>query len=192
MLDRAAARAGDGVTFVPGDIANWGEGTDGAVDVVFSNAALQWVPDHPHVVARWRDALRPGGQLAVQVPTNADHASHRVIRELAADWFGADAPPDPVEENVLRPEQYAELLDRLGFERQHVRLQVYAHHMHSTDDVVEWVRGTSLTRFTSLLPPDDDGRFVAEYRARLHAALGERAPYFYAFKRILFWGRLPR
>src|SRR5690242_17107707 len=71
MLAEAEAFAGDGLQFAPGDIANFAPGAE--YDVVFSNAALHWVPDHPALLARLTAALRPGGQLAVQVPANADH-----------------------------------------------------------------------------------------------------------------------
>ncbi|HET6811055.1 MAG TPA: methyltransferase domain-containing protein [Acidimicrobiales bacterium] len=194
MLAAAGAHAGDGVAFSEADISTWtgrdpdpsGAGPD--IDIVFSNAALQWVPDHADVLERWAAALRPGGQLAVQMPTNADHPSHRVARALAADWLGNRAPADPVEHNVLVPEAYAALLHDLGFERQHVRLQVYGHVLASTADVVEWVKGTSLTRFKDVLGADYES-FVDEYRRRLVADLGDARPYFYAFKRILLWGR---
>ena len=170
-----------GVTFTPGDISTWvGDG----YDVVFANASLQWVGDHAAVLRRWRESLAPGGQLAVQVPANADHPSHTVLAELA----GADAPPDPVATNVLRPEQYAELLHSLGFAEQHVRLQVYGHVLPTSADVVEWVRGTSLTR---LGDRGRDPEFVDEYRRRLLGVIGDASPFFYAFKRILMWGRLP-
>ena len=147
MLERAAAHSRDGLEFVTGDLATW-SGHD--VDVVFSNAALHWVPDHASVLERWRDALRPRGQLAVQMPANTDHPSHRISRELAREWLGSDAPADPVAANVLPPERYAELLERLGFTRQHVRMQVYGHHLGSSAKVVEWTRGSSLTRFAEV------------------------------------------
>lgn len=188
MLAEARAVEGPTRSFVAGDIA---DGPGGTFDIVFSNAALHWVADHAAVLERWRDALAPGGQLAVQVPANPDHPSHSLSTELGTQWLGADAAADPVAVNVLEPQAYAELLHHLGFAEQHVRLQVYPHMLPSTGDVVEWVKGTSLTRFKALLPGDQFDRFVAEYRRRLLAVLGDRQPYFYAFKRILFWGRLP-
>ncbi|MGD9704503.1 MAG: methyltransferase domain-containing protein [Acidimicrobiia bacterium] len=194
MLADAAPRARAGVAFELGDLAGWTSAP--VVDLVLANAALQWVPDHAEVLARWTAALAPGGQLAVQVPTNADHPSHRLAAEVAADERFAcdfpDGPPaDPVAANVLRPERYADTLHDLGFDRQHVRLQVYGHVLPSTASVVDWMTGTSLTRFRRVLPPGRYDAFVTEYRTRLLADLGDRSPYFYAFKRILMWGRLP-
>jgi len=125
----------------------------------------------------------------VQVPSNADQATHRVADKLGAEVL-ADPPPDPVAENVLAPEDYARVLDDLGCVEQHVRLQVYAHHLASTADVVEWVKGTMLTRFKEPLGPDGWNEFVNRYRERLVAELGDRRPYFFPFKRVLLWGRV--
>jgi len=198
MLAAAGGLHVDGVRFEAGDVATFGAARDGGPgaarewDVVASNAALHWVPRHDTVLARWAGALRPGGQLAVQVPANVDHPAHRaaaiVAEEFAGD-FGGPPPPDPVR-NVLAPEGYAELLDTLGFADQHVRLQVYGHHLASTAEVVEWLKGSSLTRFRDALDGTAYDAFLARYRAAVLAELGDRRPYFYAFKRILMWGRL--
>jgi trans-aconitate 2-methyltransferase len=193
MLAEAEPRSGGPLRFVAGDLAH--PALEGTFDVILANASLQWVPDHPQVLARWTGLLAPGGQLAVQVPANVDHAAHVVADEVAhephfADALGGDVPRDTVH-NVCRPEQYAELLDALGFTRQHVRLQVYGHHLASTADLVEWVKGTSLTRFRTRMDDATYDAFLARYRTRLLQVLGDRAPFFYPFKRILFWGRLP-
>lgn len=188
MLARCAARAASAVRFEAGDLATWSAAGD--VDVVFSNAALQWVPDHRAVLGRWRRSLAPGGQMAVQVPANADHPSHRVLAALAERWLGDQAPPDPVAAHVLTPEAYAVLLHQLGFAHRHVRLQVYGHLLDSPAEVVEWVKGTTLTRIRAVLPAGEYEAFVHEYRRLLLAELGERRPFLYPFKRILLWGRL--
>jgi trans-aconitate 2-methyltransferase len=192
MLARAREHARPGLRFDEQDLSRWS--SSGDHDLVFANASLQWVPDHQGVLARWWAALAPGGHLAVQVPANADHASHRVAAEVAATEpfrtaMGGAPPPDAVARNVLAPEQYAILLDHLGAREQHVRLQVYGHRLDSSADVVEWVKGTSLTRIFKVLPPAMHDDFVDAYRARLVAELGDRAPYFYPFKRILLWAR---
>ena len=197
MLSDAAPHGRAGVRFELGDIGEWGvDGTCGGGDhdLVLANASLQWVPDHPRVLTRWAAALAPHGQIAVQVPTNADHPSHLLAAEVAAtepfaSAFDGSPPPDQVAANVLVPEDYATLLHDLGFAEQTVRLQVYGHVLGSTAAVVEWVRGTTLTRFFKRLPPELHEPFVDAYRRVLLARLGDHAPYFYPFKRILMWGR---
>jgi trans-aconitate 2-methyltransferase len=186
MIGAAEKFATEHVTFALGDLETWHQ--EHAFDVVFANASLQWVPNHAAVLARWATSLKPHGQLAVQVPANADHPSHVVATEVAAEFL-KDPPPDAVAKNVLAPERYAEILDRLGFEQQHVRLQVYAHRLQSTNDVVEWVKGTSLTRFKEPMGDEVWLNFVEAYRDRLLSQLGNESPYLYPFKRILTWAR---
>jgi trans-aconitate 2-methyltransferase len=188
MIGAAASRTSPALDFELGDIADWA--ADGEWDIVFSNAALHWLPDHRAVLGRWLRALRPGGQLAVQVPANADHPAHRLAGEVAAELL-ANPPPDPVAANVLAPEAYAALLDDLGCQDQQVRLQVYVHHLGSTGDVAEWLKGSTLTRFKEPLGPERWTAFVERFRERLLAELGEQSPYAYTFKRILIWGQLP-
>lgn len=190
MLERAAAHADGRLRFEQGDIADF-DGPE--ADLVVANASLQWLPDHRAALSRWASALGPGGELAVQVPANVDHPSHTSAVDVAgeapfAEAFGDWSPADPVR-SVLSPAAYAELLYELGFGEQHVRLQVYGHVLESTDEVVEWLKGTSLTRFAARLSDDLYDQFVERYRARVVAALGRRSPYFYAFQRIVFWGR---
>jgi len=190
MLERARPLADAGLRFEEGDIATW---EPAPYDVVFSNAALHWLPDHRRLLARLSRALAVGGQLAVQVPANTDHPSHTVGMDVAgeapfADVFADDPPPDPAT-RVLAPEEYAEVLDQLGFGEQNVRLQVYVHRLDSSADVVEWVKGTYLTYFRTRLTDELYELFVERYRRRLLDVIGEREPYLYTFKRILFWGR---
>jgi trans-aconitate 2-methyltransferase len=193
MLAAAQSHRSTTVRFEHGHIAGWT--APGDHDLVLSNAALHWVPDHAAALARWVAALAPGGQLAVQVPANPDHPSHESSVAVAhtepfLSAMGGEPPPDPVAVNVLRPEQYAELLFELGLAEQHVRLQVYPHVLPSSTHVVEWTKGTSLTRFFARLPDELHEPFVDAYRKALLSRIGEAEPYFFAFKRILMWGRV--
>jgi len=192
MLSRASGQATDRCRFEGGDIATWT--SEQFVDLVIANASLQWVPDHRAVIERWASQLTACGQLAIQVPANADHPSHTCSatvaeREPFRSAMGGTPPADPVGANVLAPEAYAELLHDLGFEDPDVRLVVYPQVMPSSATVVDWTRGTSLTRFFTALPDDLHERFVDAYRSELLVAIGDRAPYFYAFKRILMNAR---
>jgi len=186
MLERSRTLAGPSLRFEQGDIASFT--CDERFDLIFSNAALQWVPGQEKLMQRLARLLAPGGQLAVQVPANHDHPSHTVAAAVAAEEPFRSALGGYVRAKpVLEPEEYAALLDRLGFVEQHVRLQVYGHHLSSRDDVVEWVKGTLLLDYQRRMPSDLYPPFLERYRQRLLLQLEDRRPYFYAFKRILFW-----
>lgn len=193
MVQAASAHERPGLSFVRGDIGPWTSDHDH--DLVLAAASLQWVPDHPGVLARWTRALREGGQLAVQVPDNAHMPTHVVAAELARSEqfrssFGVGGPPpDPVGDNVLAPERYAELLYELGYVEQHVRLVVYPHVLASSAHVVDWVRATMLRRFEMVLPAEVFAEFLREYERALLVVIGHREPYFFPFRRILFHGR---
>jgi len=187
MLEKAAVHAGAGLRFALGDAGAFHEGP---WDLVFSNAALHWVDDHAALLPRLAALVAPGGQLAVQVPCNDHHPSHAVACAVAAEppfaaALGGWARVSP----VLAPERYAELLFQLGFADRRVRLEVYGHQLASRDEVVEWVRGTTLTDYERRLPEALWPAFLARYRARLAEALPDDRPFLYTYRRLLLWGR---
>ncbi len=189
MLARAAEHAGGGLSFVRGDLA--APPVDGALDLVFSNAALHWVGDHPALLRRLASRLAPGGQLAVQVPGNHEHVSQTTAvdvarREPFASALGGWTRRSP----VLEPAAYAELLEALGFAEQEVVCRIYPHHLRDRDALVDWMAGTTLTDTRRRLPADLYDRYLAEYRAELAERVPDARPFFFPFRRILFWGRL--
>ena len=198
MLGESEQYAGGGVHFEAMDIAEFAAGprtvTGGRFDVIFANASLHWLPDHEALLEQLTGALGEGGQLAFQVPANGDHASHVAAAEIAREAPFAEAmagAADLGQRGTLLPGGYAEVLDQLGYVDQHVRLQVYGHHLASTAEVVEWVKGTLLTPYRERLEPELYDEFLRRYRDRLLEVVGDQRPYFYPFKRILCWGRRP-
>ncbi len=187
MLERAAAEAGGGLSFRQGDLATFSEG---GFDVVISNAAVHWVPDHAALLPRLLALVAPGGQLAVQAPANEHHTSHAVAREVArepafAGPLGGFVRGSP----ILEPEAYSRILFQHGFARQRVRFEIYAHPLASREDVVEWVRGTTLTDYEKRLDAPVFERFLARYREELMAALPDERPFLYTYRRLFLWAR---
>lgn len=188
MLAKSARFAGAGLRLEQADLEAYRPGIP--FDVVFSNAAYQWVPGHETLIPGLTALVAPGGQFAFQVPANDDHASHVVAREVAAEEpyrsvLGGDERTWP----VMSPESYAETLNSLGFGDLNVRMQVYGHQLESTAAVVEWVKGTYLTDYARRMPADLYGRYLTRYREALLQRLGERSPFFYTYKRILVHAR---
>ena len=178
MLEKAESFKTPGLSFTKADIGTFVPSAK--CDLVFSNAALQWLPNHRDLFIRLASFVAPNGEIAVQMPANHDHPSHRIAREIA----GKDAR----ETSVLPVEEYAELFHDLGFVQSHARVQVYGHPMEASEQVIEWVRGTTLTEYEKKFSPPDFEKFLAEYRKRLLGEIGV-GPYFYAFKRILLWAK---
>jgi trans-aconitate 2-methyltransferase len=180
----------DGLRFQQGDIANFQP--EEKLDLIFSNAALHWVPDHPALLRRLTAALAPGGQLAVQMPVMDEQLTHQTAYALARSpefrrllgGYERRAPP-------LEPARYAAWLHRLGYARQHVRVTVYNHLLDSREDVVEWLRGALLTDYQRRLAPPDWERFLIRYRQLLIPQLEDEHPFFLTYPRILFRGALP-
>ena len=153
--------------FARGDLGKWT--SRGDHDLVLANASLQWVPDHPGCSpdgggAGARRSTRRAGAA------NADHVRIRLANRVAAtepflSAFNSLPPPDPVGQNVLAPEHYSIILDDLGAPSNTSACRSTPI-IESTASVVEWTRGTTLTRFTKLLEPDLAGQFIDAFRAR--------------------------
>ena len=189
MLGKAKTFAEPGLHFEKGDLATFAP--EKPFDLVFSNAAIHWVSDQAALLTRLRDAVAPGGQLAIQMPANFDHPSHVLAAEVAREPEFAAALGGYVRpaDTVLAPEAYAQLLHDLGFEEQRVTLEVYGHVLGSRDEVVEWVKGTLLTDYEKRLEPALFERYLGRYREVLLPRLSPAKPFFYPFKRILFDAR---
>ena len=180
---RALPTAEGRLSFALGDVRDWRP--DGRVDVIVSNAVLQWVPDHLVVVARWGGFLQPGGWLAFQVPGNFDQPSHASLRELA----GSDRWRDllagvPLNRQAADPAEYLDLLARAGLEVDAWET-TYLHVLQGEDAVLDWYKGTGLRPVLAALPPDQAAEFLKGYRERMAAAY-PAAPYgtVFPFRRV--------
>lgn len=186
MLAKATAHTAPNLQFRQGDI----QSLEGEFDLIYSNAALQWLPDHPKLLRTIWAHLAPGGVLAVQVPANHDHVSHRLLTETANEFqaelggftrFGTAHGSSP----VLTPAQYAEVLDRLGAADITAISKVYPVLLSGAEGLIEWTKGTALVPYLSRLNQADGGHFLDTYLSKLKAVFpGERV--YYAFTRVLF------
>jgi trans-aconitate 2-methyltransferase len=166
MIERAQA---PGVRFAVGDLREWVSEESERVDVLVSNATLQWVPDHLELLPRLVERVNPGGWFAFQVPGNFDEPSHTIRQELAAeDRFAAHtagvAVPDSHD-----PATYLEALAAAGCAVDAWET-TYLHVLTGDDPVFAWVSGTGARPTLEALPPGLREEFEEEFRARLRAA----------------------
>jgi len=156
------------------DIAEWQPAEP--PDLIYANAALQWVDHHETLVPRLFASLAPGGVLAIQMPDNRDEPTHRLMREVAAldPWASAIGSAAAVRTKLLSLNAYYDLLacDAVAVD---VWRTAYQHPMDTPAAIVEWVRGTGLRPFIDPLTPTYRDGFLAEYERRIALAYLPRA-----------------
>jgi trans-aconitate 2-methyltransferase len=149
-------------------IAEWAEKNPESFDLVFSNAALHWVPDHATVLPRLLAAVAPGGALAFQVPHSLGDAHQRCMRELpTSSKWRAHFPRMPAAWLVKPVGFYYDLFAQRAA-RVDLWLTDYIYVFDGPEGIVEWHRGAALLPFLELLPDEatrDD--FVHDYLAAI-------------------------
>lgn len=193
MLAKSEAYAGGGVAFERADISAFAESRAAEpFDLVFSNAALHWVPDHPALLATLTKCVAPAGQLAAQVPDNFGWHSHQAAYQVASEPAFADLLDGAFDFGVLRPEEYAVLLHKLGYVQQKVVVRVYPHVLPNRQSAVEWAKGSYLTPYRRQLDDANWNAFVTRYAEVLFARLDANSdddPLFFPYRRIFIWAR---
>lgn len=162
------APPGTRIRWQQGDIATWRPPRPAGL--IFSNAALHWLPDHATLFPALLGQLAPGGVLAVQMPRNFGAPSHTLIHETARQgpWRERLAPllqPAPVAEPGWYVERLAPRVAALDvWETDYLQI------LDGPDPVKEYTKGTWLARFLQALPADEAAAFEADYAARVRAA----------------------
>lgn len=175
MLAAATAHAEPGrVGFAHGDVRDWRP--PDPVDVLVTNAVLQWVPGHDRLLAEWPSHLAPGGWLAVQVPGNFGSPTHVLLGELCRSprWVEQVGDVPRGTGAVLEPGGYFDVLTGAGLAAD-VWETTYLHVLTGSDPVLAWVRATQLRPVLAVLGQDDAAEFTAAYAAALREAYPERA-----------------
>lgn len=167
-----AARRGAAIDWVQGDIAGWSPPRP--VDLIFSNAALHWLPDHERLLPRLVGALAPGGVLAVQMPMAKETRHHGLLRTLAGEGPWSDALATVPRMAALLPAEtyYDVLAEESG--SIDIWATTYLHALTGPDAVLEWMKGTALRPYLSALA--DDAPMQAAFVSALGAALCEAFP----------------
>lgn len=163
----AAARSVAGVGFVTADLRTWRPAAP--VDVLVSNATLQWIPGHLDLLPELVGQVAPGGWLAFQVPANFDQPSHTVRRDLAAEPAYAGFTTGVATPDAFDAATYLDLLAGIGCTVDAWET-TYLHVLTGEDPVFDWVSGTGARPTLQALPDDLRPAFEAELKHRLRGA----------------------
>ena len=165
---RSARESDPGVEWVRSDLAEWDPPAE--YDLVFSNAAFQWLPDHRELIPRlWRH-VAPGGALAFQVPASGAQRARWLVAIRNAlgrpDWRGL-SHDDPAKETVLSLDGYYELLSARS-RRLDLWDTEYCHVLPGPESGVEGTKGTALRPVLERLTSEEErSRFTALYTAEI-------------------------
>jgi trans-aconitate 2-methyltransferase len=163
---------GQSVTYAVADLRDWQP--ERPVDVLVSNATLQWVPGHLELLPSLVAAVAPGGWFAFQVPGNFDEPSHTIRAELAAAASYAEHTASLATPSSHDPAVYYDALTAAGCSVD-VWETTYTHVLHGPDPVFTWVSGTGARPTLQALPSELRPSFEAEFKRRLAAAYPVRA-----------------
>lgn len=134
--------------------------------IVFSNACIQWVPDHKKLIRELMGLLRKGGVLAVQVPMNFNEPIHRIIGEVSSSDKWKRFFPETRIYYTLTPGEYFDILSELT-DNFTIWETVYYPVMKSYNDILEWYRGTGLRPYLNVLDDEMQADFENDIMERL-------------------------
>lgn len=119
-------------------------------DVVFSNACIQWIPNHYQLLKNMIGLLKIGGMLAVQTPMNYKEPIHQIIGELSISEKWKPEFANPRIFYNLEQSEYFDLLSEISSEFS-MWETIYCHKLKSHKDIMEWYRGTGLRPYLNVL-----------------------------------------
>ena len=160
---------------------------EGGCDAIFSNAVLQWVPDHPRVMGELIELLSPGGVLAVQIPYNQEQPVQRVIRELAASPRWEKQLGDARPHTTMTPSDYYNILSAHAGKTD-LWETTYYHVLASHTDILQWYRSTGLRPYLNRLSADEAEAFEKEWMERIISdyPIQQNGKVLFPFPRLFF------
>jgi trans-aconitate 2-methyltransferase len=192
MLEHARPWAVPGkLEFVQADIATWR--SPRPLDLIFSNAALQWVPNHEQLLPALCAMLAPAGTLAVQIPYHFQTPAHRAIAAVAEEprWRGQLGRVG-LQPGAVQPlAWYVERLLRLGLTVDAWET-TYLHVLRGDNPVLEWMKGTAVRPLLARLEGPDRGEFLRDLGERFRSAYPSKdGVTLFPFPRLFFVATRP-
>ena len=186
MLETAQKNCPD-CHFIYCDIANELHTLEKDYDIVFSNACIQWVPNHPQLLEQMIGLLKNGGTLAVQIPLQQEQPMHRIIRKLAQSKFWSPYFSVVRDFFILTPGEYFDLLSELTDDFT-IWKTTYCHQMNSYEELIEWYRGTGLRPYLAALPKELRADFENQLKEKIRQVYPQQknGKIMFEFPRLFF------
>ncbi|AGK95537.1 methyltransferase domain-containing protein [Clostridium pasteurianum] len=159
---------------------------DNDFDIIFSNACLQWIPNHNELLKNIIGLLKPDGILAIQIPMNYEEPIHKIIQEVSTSEKWKSEFPNPRVFYNLTQSQYFDLLSEISSDFS-MWETIYCHKLKSHNGIIEWYRGTGLRPYLNILSDEKKKAFeedifkrvVKEYPTQKNGNIIFRFPRFF-------------
>ncbi len=131
-------------------------------DLVFSNAVIQWIPNHANLLARFHNWVSEKGALAIQMPQFWDMPLGKIIRKTGDDARWKDRTGDVV--NLFTIHDYVFYYDQLArlFPRIDIWQTDYMHVLENHEAIIEMMRSTGLKPYLDRLDSEADQKEFEE------------------------------
>lgn len=186
----AAHKKYPALEFTKADVPEGLRGLEQKFDVVFSNACLQWIPDHATLLPQLMEMLNDGGVLAVQVPVQTKQLMHRILRKVAARPRWEEKLSGAHQSNLLSEEEYFDILSAASSD---FRLweTTYLHAMPGHQSLVEWFKGAGMRPYLERLSDAEQRAFEADVLAEVEKSypLQKNGEVLFRFPRLFFTAR---
>ncbi|MDQ6527562.1 methyltransferase domain-containing protein [Flavobacterium sp. LHD-85] len=158
-------------------------------DLIFSNAALQWIDNHHELFPKIISRLNLGGQLAVQMPQQNENILNKILYQLVqeepfASYLKNWTRPSP----VLTLDEYAKILFENGSTGLILYEKVYPIISNQKDDFFDFISGSALTVYQERLKEEEFAELTTEFKKRIDAYFPV-VPSIYAFRRLIIYAK---
>nr|WP_294783924.1 methyltransferase domain-containing protein [uncultured Flavobacterium sp.] len=158
-------------------------------DLIFSNAALQWIDNHENLFPKIISKINPDGQLAVQMPQQNENILNKILFNLVqeepfASYLNNWTRPSP----VLTLDQYAKILFENGGKDLTIYEKVYPIISSNQDDFFDFISGSALTVYQERLNENEFEELSSEFKKRINTYF-PNVPAIYAFRRLILYAR---
>lgn len=184
MLEKSAQFASGNLTFIQRTVQEELQ-LEEKYDVIFSNAALQWIDDHEALIPALIGKLQPQGQLLIQMPSQHHNLANIVLTDLSREHpYAATLGIWKRTSSVLETSRYADIFFEHGARSMTALEKVYPMVLANSDALYDFVSGTALIPYLERLPDSLHANFIELFKNRLRDAF-PGSPAFYPFRRMI-------
>ncbi|WP_306349741.1 methyltransferase domain-containing protein [Flavobacterium sp. '19STA2R22 D10 B1'] len=188
MLEDARAFASDALKFEQRTIEEQLT-TNQKWDLIFSNAAIQWVDNHETLLPEIINTLKPNGQLAIQIPSQNDNILNQILLELVQEEpYQSGLKGWKRSSPVLSLDEYAQIFFENGCKDMTLYEKIYPLIVPNQDELYNFISGSSLVPYFERMNGTIKENFITEFKNRIHKRFPKK-PVLYAFKRIIMEAR---